>query len=107
MKTTQTAILDDLKITAELARLNFSEDELKNALPEFQKMLSYFAAMQEADEIFGSAPEVSGAPEGKLKVLKEAFRPDVPLKDAPVEPQTLLERSEGRDGSFVSIPNVL
>lgn len=41
--------LEDLKVTARLAHLGLSDDELSAALPTFEQMLNYFAVMQTAD----------------------------------------------------------
>ncbi|MFQ3547375.1 MAG: hypothetical protein SNJ56_03480 [Termitinemataceae bacterium] len=41
-------LLDDLQVTARLAHLGLSEDELRAALPAFEQMLEYFARMQGA-----------------------------------------------------------
>lgn len=42
-------IKDDLKATASLAHLDLTEAELASALPAFERMLTYFSAMREAD----------------------------------------------------------
>jgi len=43
-------VREELQVTASLAHLDLSEDEVAAALPAFELMLEYFAAMKAADE---------------------------------------------------------
>jgi Asp-tRNA(Asn)/Glu-tRNA(Gln) amidotransferase C subunit len=43
-------VREELQVTASLAHLDLSEDEIAAALPAFELMLEYFAAMKAADE---------------------------------------------------------
>lgn len=43
-------LVDDLKVTARLAHIDLDEASLAAALPAFEQMLDYFAAMMAADE---------------------------------------------------------
>jgi Asp-tRNA(Asn)/Glu-tRNA(Gln) amidotransferase C subunit len=43
-------LVDDLKVTARLAHIDLDEASLGAALPAFEQMLDYFAAMMAADE---------------------------------------------------------
>lgn len=105
----------DLEETAELARLNMAEQELRNAFPAFEQMLGYFTAMQAADQdktafttaIAGSASGM--APSARI-VNAAYFRPDS-ANSAPSSGEDmgeiLLSKTAERDGRFVVIPNVL
>ena len=43
-------LVDDLKVTARLAHIDLDDASLGAALPAFEQMLDYFAAMMAADE---------------------------------------------------------
>ena len=101
--------LSDLQDTAALARLNLGGDELQKIFPAFEEMVSFFAAMQEADAD-GTLPAVAGQVDGMAASSKQSsadyLRPD----SAPVEEQdseSLLSQAPQRDGRFIIIPNVL
>ena len=101
--------LTDLCETADLAHLNLSEEELKNAFPAFEEMLAFFAAMQAADAD-STMPALSGQIEGMAASAKIVaagyFRPDAL---APVDSlsEPMLSKAGERDGRFIVIPNVL
>ncbi|MDR2491636.1 MAG: aspartyl/glutamyl-tRNA amidotransferase subunit C [Spirochaetaceae bacterium] len=101
--------LEDLRITAELARLPLDEAELQAALPAFQDMLAYFTAMQRADS---DAAAFCGALQDDVNVCcftagTSHFRPDVQSVEKPAAPQAMLELAGERDGNFIVMPNVL
>lgn len=115
-------IKEDLKATARLSHLALSEDELNAALPSFEQMLEYFAAMQAAD----TERKLQGAdlvhPSLKKYAVSSAhFRADTenynnnknnPDNNAPDSSlngntDTLLSSAEERDGRFILVPNVL
>jgi aspartyl-tRNA(Asn)/glutamyl-tRNA(Gln) amidotransferase subunit C len=103
---------EDLRITASLAHLNVDEAELEAALPAFRDMLSYFAAMQAADndkKAFGG--DISGLSFAGDSVDSSHFRADAaftPAVDTPADlPETMLDNSGERDSRFVVVPNVL
>jgi aspartyl-tRNA(Asn)/glutamyl-tRNA(Gln) amidotransferase subunit C len=100
--------IGDLKETANLARLNLGETELKAAFPAFEQMLTFFEAMQAADNdtaAFGGP--LAAVTSARRSVSQETFRSD----ENPAEPETytetLLENPGDRDGRFIVIPNVL
>ena len=99
--------LTDLRVTADLAHLNLSEEELQRAFPAFEEMLSFFAAMQAADAD-GALPALSDQTEGmaaSAKVVASGyFRPD---EAHATESCDLLSKAGERDGRFIVIPNVL
>lgn len=99
-------IIEDLRITASLARLNTSEAELEAAFPAFREMLSYFAAMQraDADENMLGSDGTAG-----VDMPPDHFRPDAApsAKAAPELAETMLDNSGERDGRFIVVPNVL
>jgi aspartyl-tRNA(Asn)/glutamyl-tRNA(Gln) amidotransferase subunit C len=105
--------IEDLKVTAALAHLNLSDEELAAAFPAFEQMLGYFAAMQAADNdpaLQGSGGEDSIA--GKAQLTSAYFRLDQGLEDAGRNDtaglsEAMLDNAGIRDGRFVVIPNVL
>jgi aspartyl-tRNA(Asn)/glutamyl-tRNA(Gln) amidotransferase subunit C len=103
--------LRDLQETAELARLNMGDEELRGALPAFEEMLSFFAAMQEAESDGGFSPSLNfpaGMAAHARLVDAAWFRADggTPASRDDLS-QQILSRADGRDGRFVVIPNVL
>jgi aspartyl-tRNA(Asn)/glutamyl-tRNA(Gln) amidotransferase subunit C len=105
--------IEDLRITASLAHLNPGEAELEAALPAFREMLSYFAAMQAADndeKAFGGG--ISGLSFAGESVDSSHFRADTAFTPASEDAATdlteaMLDNSGERDSRFVVVPNVL
>jgi aspartyl-tRNA(Asn)/glutamyl-tRNA(Gln) amidotransferase subunit C len=113
--------IDDLKITAQLAHLNMTGQELDAAYPAFEQMLGYFAAMQAADEDTAAFT----APLAKLAAASQTVSADFFRSDNPhcnlnnshttssngLNDQTLvcdlLNNAGDRDGRFIVVPNVL
>ena len=95
--------LTDLRETADLARLNMSDEELKKTFPAFEEMLSFFAVMQAADTDGAEGMAASA------KVVTAGYlRPDT--TDSPQEKdlsESMLSQAPQRDGRFMVIPNVL
>jgi len=93
--------INDLRVTADLARLPFGEAELEAALPAFEQVVGYFEAMRGADvgEDGGDGRPVTG-PAG--------FRPDAAISPPGAgEADALLALSGERDQRYIVIPNVL
>jgi aspartyl-tRNA(Asn)/glutamyl-tRNA(Gln) amidotransferase subunit C len=108
--------MDDLRETAALAHLNLGEEELAAALPAFEQILGYFAAMQTADEDEGLFPKTASVPAGQNAGARTVFSGHFRTDDAGSENLTilpgdlnenLLNNSGERDGRFLVIPNVL
>jgi len=117
--------LQELEETAQLAHLNLGKDELAAALPAFEQMIGFFAAMQEADADPVFSPSGGNAAQGQDKPYQAAgamlagaghFRADtvVSAGNAGSVPGTasgldekLLDNAGERDGRFIVIPNVL
>lgn len=101
--------VEDLRITASLAHLSIGDAELEAALPAFRDMLSYFAAMQAADndeKAFGGP--IQGLSFAGDSVDAAHFRPDAALPgvtDGLTE--AMLDNSGERDSRFIVVPNVL
>jgi Asp-tRNA(Asn)/Glu-tRNA(Gln) amidotransferase C subunit len=116
-------VQDDLQATAALAHLDLSEDEAAAALPAFELMLEYFAAMKAAD----SDTDAFGVSVSTLPPTTQAFsfgnrlRADVsnfnsannttnilpnpnPLPNLAAD---ILERAPESENRFIVIPNVL
>ena len=116
--------IEDLQETARLAHLNLDEGELAGAFPAFEQMLTFFAAMEAADEdAFSFSAPISQGNEGQWTADSRHFRPD----EAPFGPhrhnppnnqyhtripsngfnENLLNNAGERDGRFIVVPNVL
>ncbi|MCL1836694.1 MAG: aspartyl/glutamyl-tRNA amidotransferase subunit C [Treponema sp.] len=101
--------LTDLKETAELARLNLGDNELKTIFPAFEEMASFFAVMQDADAD-NALPAAAGITGGMAASSKPAGAGYLRLDAADGEEdgsESLLSQAPERDGRFVVIPNVL
>jgi Asp-tRNA(Asn)/Glu-tRNA(Gln) amidotransferase C subunit len=115
--------LDDLKVTARLAHLGLSEEDLGSALPAFEQMLDYFAVMQTVD---GSMAGTTGtadieAVHSDLVLSVHQFNnnslthsanfnsPNNPgnHNDNPIANHNLLNQAGERNGNFIVVPNVL
>ncbi|GHV86140.1 hypothetical protein AGMMS50230_17480 [Spirochaetia bacterium] len=118
--------LHELEETAQLARLNLGKEELAAALPAFEQMIGFFAAMQGADNDAAvsetAAPQLSaGQAAGARLVGAEHFRGDAapgpevsPVSDPAASAastadlnEKILNNAGERDGRFIVIPNVL
>ena len=96
--------LTDLKETAELARLNLGEQELRETFPAFEQMLSFFAILQDGD----NALPATGEQAGPTKTVDSGWlRPDAVPASEEGRIESMLSQSADRDGRFIVIPNVL
>jgi aspartyl-tRNA(Asn)/glutamyl-tRNA(Gln) amidotransferase subunit C len=98
--------IKELEITAELAHVGFSGDDLKTAWPSFVQMLGYFEAMQAAD----NDAETFGKPLADFTLQrplagKEQFRADGAAGQT--DGACLVPNAGETDGRFIVIPNVL
>jgi len=104
-------------VTASLAHLDLSDDEVAAALPAFELMLEYFAAMKAADEdadAFGvsimdiqlSAQDSQFGNRVRLDLLNNQNnnKNSNPLSNLASE---LVNRAPERESNFIVIPNVL
>lgn len=113
-----TMVREELQATASLAHLDLNEDEAAAALPAFELMLEYFAAMKAADEdveAFGRSildvPPTTQAVSAGNRVRFDYFnnsntnnQGSNPLSGLADELVNRVPQSENR---FVVIPNVL
>jgi aspartyl-tRNA(Asn)/glutamyl-tRNA(Gln) amidotransferase subunit C len=105
----------ELEETAALARLNINREELAAALPAFEQMLGFFAAMQNADNdaaAFGGAAQAvqtagAGQAAGARLVNAAHFRGDDDGAVRSADGAALVDNAGERDGRFIVIPNVL
>ena len=104
-------VRDELQATARLAHLDLTEDEAAAALPAFEQMLEYFAAMKAADEdeetagLFAVQPGSSSSTGNRLRLDMNNNNPNSnPLLNLADE---LLDRAPQSENRFVVIPNVL
>jgi aspartyl-tRNA(Asn)/glutamyl-tRNA(Gln) amidotransferase subunit C len=88
----------ELAVTASMARLTLSEDELLKLGRAVEQMLAHFSHMREVD-IQGLAPTTHALL--KENRLREDVESGGPLADA------LLENAPEREERFIVIPNVL
>ncbi|MDR1930734.1 MAG: aspartyl/glutamyl-tRNA amidotransferase subunit C [Treponema sp.] len=104
----------ELEETAELAHLKLTGDELSAALPAFEQMLEFFAAMQGAGTE-AAADIAAGQAAGARLVGADHFRGDAAPSgtyrpkgddDGGIN-ETMLDNAGERDGRFIVIPNVL
>jgi aspartyl/glutamyl-tRNA(Asn/Gln) amidotransferase C subunit len=95
--------IDTLKVTADLAHLHLSDEELAAAYPSFEQMVEFFGQMQGAD--------LSAVQNADLRQTQgaEFFRQDAAGQGAGGETVTagMLGNAAERDGRFIVIPNVL
>lgn len=113
-------VKDDLQATASLAHLDLCEDELASALPAFERMLTYFSAMREAD----SDEAAFGGPIADLEPTSHVFsagnllradnnpnnnnnNPENPLKNPSNPADALLELAPELEARYLVVPNVL
>lgn len=115
---------DYLQATASLARLGLTEAEAKTALPAFELMLEYFAAMKAADDdaaAFG-APISELPPTAQVAAAGNKARPDYynrfgnnnlnlnsnnPANRLPELSDAMLDLAAESENRFIVIPNVL
>jgi len=112
--------LQELEETAQLAHLNLGKDELAAALPAFEQMIGFFAAMQEADADPVFSHSGGETAQGQDKPYQAAgamlagaghFRADAATGSVPGTAsgldEKMLDNAGERDGRFIVIPNVL
>ncbi|MDR0447655.1 MAG: aspartyl/glutamyl-tRNA amidotransferase subunit C [Treponema sp.] len=109
--------IQELEITAQLARLNPDPKQLAGILPEFEQMVGLLNTMEEADKDDDFAVKMQDGEKlypvaGTLFAGTDHFRGDGIEKDPDPAlneklPEALLEACGERDGRFIVIPNVL
>jgi aspartyl-tRNA(Asn)/glutamyl-tRNA(Gln) amidotransferase subunit C len=99
--------LSDLEVTAALARVGFSREELETARPAFEQMLGYFEQMAAADNDVAAFGKPLNDVEVKRRTVDSAnLRSDVNTA-SPATADAIISRGEDTDGRFFVIPNVL
>ena len=88
----------ELSMTARMARLTLSEDQLENLRKAVEQMLAYFSPMKEID-VGGLVPTTHSL------LCEIRLRKDVEVDPAATD--TLLGNAPEREERFVVIPNVL
>ena len=105
-------VRDELQATARLAHLDLTEDEAAAALPAFEQMLEYFAAMKAADEDEGTAG-LFAVQSGSSSSTGNRLRLDTNFNNNPNSnplnhlADELLDRAPQCENRFIVIPNVL
>ena len=88
----------ELEVTARMARLALSAEELEKLRRAVEQMLAHFSHMREID-VGGLAPTTHA-------LLREnRLREDVETRSVPAE--ALLENAPEREERFIIVPNVL
>ncbi|MFA6504721.1 MAG: aspartyl/glutamyl-tRNA amidotransferase subunit C [Treponemataceae bacterium] len=110
-------IKDDLQATASLAHLDLTEAELASALPAFERMLTYFSAMREADtdEAAFGGPIADLEPTSHVFSAGNILRPDNnnnnpnynPLHNNSNPADALLALAPELETRYLVVPNVL
>ena len=90
---------DELLITASLARLELTEDEIERLDEAVSSMIEYFAVMDEID-----TDDLE--PTSHIFTRKNRTRDDVHSGEKNM-PDKLLENSPERDDRFIVVPNVI
>ena len=90
--------LSELKITAELANLDLTDEEFSSLGGEVEKMLVYFSKMRGADVAALLARR-------KIRTVTNRLRRDEQIEETP--PDALLESAPELEDRFIVIPNVL
>lgn len=110
-------VREELQVTASLAHLDLSDDEAAAALPAFELMLEYFAAMKAADEdadAFGVSikdiqPSAQDSRSGNRLRLDLLHNHNTNQNSNPLSnlASELVNRAPERENNFIVIPNVL
>ena len=98
-------LLKELEMTAQLARLKMSTDELAALFPAFEQMLGFFAVMKEADDDPENACHGTYVGAGHFRA--DVGRADDALVYESDVHEKMLNNAGKRDGRFIVIPNVL
>ena len=91
---------NELTVTARLALLDVSGDEMERLEVEVGRMLDYFSQMKDLEI---EEPSAAGGPVAENQLREDLVRPTHEKKGA----DTLLENAPEREDRFISIPNVL
>jgi Asp-tRNA(Asn)/Glu-tRNA(Gln) amidotransferase C subunit len=98
---------DELMVTARLALLEVSGEEMARLEAEVLRMLDYFSRMKDLEPQDGPGGEPPGDPTGGYRLREDALRAALPAAEAAAGTQPLLENAPEREERFISIPNVL
>jgi aspartyl-tRNA(Asn)/glutamyl-tRNA(Gln) amidotransferase subunit C len=94
---------DELKITAELAKLSLGEEEAGKLAQMVDQVLSHFSTMMEID-VDHLEPTTHAFQADNVVRKDEVRRLDASRS---THPDDLLDRAPERDDRFITIPNVL
>lgn len=92
--------IEEVKHIAGLAKIQFSEKELKGLQKELSSILDYFNKLKEVDV-------ENVEPTSHSIVLKNVMREDRPVKKDPQMSKKLLELAPQRKGRFIKVKSVL
>ena len=90
--------LEQVKHIAELARLEFNQDELEAFTRQMDSILVYFDKLKEVDT-------AAIKPTSHAISVKNAFREDAVVASIP--PELCLENAPGKESSFFRVPKII
>ncbi len=91
---------DELRVTADLAEIELTDEELASLGAAVEQLVSYFETMAEAD-IDGLEPTTHAL------LRRNRIRADQPASDPETDADHLLENAPELEDRFIVIPNVL
>ncbi len=91
---------DELRVTADLAEIELTDEELASLGAAVEQLVSYFEIMAEAD-VDGLEPTTHAL------LRRNRIRADEPAMDPETDADDLLENAPELEDRFIVIPNVL
>lgn len=90
--------LEDIKKLAEMARLDMSEEELKNMANEFDPILAYVGQVKEVSELSDENPEY---------ILTNVMREDISTNKTGEHTDKILEEMPDKKDGFLKVKQIL
>ena len=90
--------LEDIKKLAEMARLDMTEEELKNMANEFDPILAYVGQVKEVSEISDESPEY---------ILTNVMRDDISTNKTGEYTDKILEEMPDKKDGFLKVKQIL
>jgi aspartyl-tRNA(Asn)/glutamyl-tRNA(Gln) amidotransferase subunit C len=90
--------LEDIKKLAEMARLDMTEEELKNMANEFDPILAYVGQVKEVSELSDENPEY---------ILTNVMRDDISTNKTGEHTDKILEEMPDKKDGFLKVKQIL
>ena len=90
--------LEDIKNLAEMARLDMTEEELKNMANEFDPILAYVGQVKEVSELSDETPEY---------ILTNVMRDDISTNKTGEHTDKILEEMPDKKDGFLKVKQIL